>query len=146
MAVTSAQADTARELVCLVFASLVEAGAGSVRVRIVLEKGLPVKAWFYSYMNHEWHKSARLVTDPGLAAAILEQMEILVSKQQGDAWHCRRHGAADLVDTDVVFHADKVVEHLGAGLGPFLEGMLFRGTHDSGQDRRQALRHGAAGH
>ncbi|MCY2967852.1 MAG: hypothetical protein NT069_30195 [Planctomycetota bacterium] len=137
--------DATQHLICEVFASLLDAGASQVRVRVVLKQGAPTNAWFYSYVNHDWHKAARMVTDPVQAAAVKEQMEFIGTKGQGEAWHCRQHGAADIADTDIAFHSEKIHEHLGTALPSLLLGMLFRDNHDSRDDNRQ-VRRGSAGH
>lgn len=142
----SALLDTARTEICNRFAALLNAGARQVRVRVSLTGKEPQAIWFYSHQNNEWHKSTDELTAPDVVGLVAEQMELIGSKPHGDVCSSRRHQAADFVDTDLTFHDDKIAGHVGDGLATFVFGLLFRDDHDSNQDRRQSLRHGAAGH
>ena len=136
----SAAIDQARELLCRVIARVVNTGSYTVRLRIVQKSGEPAEVWFYAHRNDGWQKEPDNVTDPVLARAMHETVDMLYSRGHGDDWSLRQHVSSDYRDTDIKFHREKLQDRLGEKLDDRLTGLLFRDTHDSKQDSRRAIR------
>lgn len=136
----SSAVDQARELLCLVFARMVNAGSFTVRTRIVQRSDEPVEAWFYAHHADGWQKEPDAVTDRALVRGLQETVAMLASKGHHDEWSAKQHSSADYHDTDIQFHAEKLRNRIGKELESTLMGLLFRDSHDSKQDLRRAIR------
>lgn len=136
----SSAVDQARELLCRVFARMVNAGSFTVRTRIVHRSDEPVEVWFYAHRDDGWQKEAEGVTDLALVRAVQETVVMLASKEHHDEWSAKQHASADHHDTDLQFHREKLQSHLGQELESVLRGLLFRDSHDSKKDSRRSIR------
>jgi hypothetical protein len=132
--------DQARQVLCREIARCLKDKKFSVRVRVSEVDGKPAEAWFYSHHEKGWKKEPQSIIDRPLVAAIHETLEMLASKAHHDAWSARRHSHADVHDTDLQFHVEKLADRLHDKLEPILMGLLFRDQHDSKKDSRRNIR------
>lgn len=136
----SAAVDQARQVLLSECARSMSAGHFKVRVRITQSASEAVAAGFYFHGSEGWKKQPRQITDQKLVAALVETLDMLVSKGQGDEWLARRRKVSDGNDTDLQFHLDKFESRLGKKLESALDGVLFRDSHDSKKDERRSIR------
>jgi len=134
------QVDAARQALCREFAKCINDNKLTVRVHVVEAAGKPAEAHFQAHDATGWHKTGETITDRLLVNALNETLEMLASKEHHDAWSVRRQSHADGHDTELKFHHEKFVGHLGDKLESALMGLLFRDHHDSSQDVRRSIR------
>lgn len=136
----SSEVDQARELLCRVFAQMLNAGSFTVHTRIVKSSDKSTEAWFYAHRDDGWQKEPEGVTDRELVRALQEAVAMLASKGHADEWSAKQHSSADCQDTDLQFHRDKLEDRIGKKLESALMGLLFRDSHDSKKDIRRSIR------
>jgi hypothetical protein len=138
--ISNAAMDQARDVLCTEFARMLQSGASTVRVRVVLAGGAPIEAYFYAHRNRRWEIQPDKVTSPELSAAIAATLESLTSHEHHDAWSTKAHAAADYHETDFHFHRDELQTRPGESLVSEMNGLLFRDRHDSKKDIRRSIR------
>lgn len=136
----NSQVDTARQLLCRQFAHSLNCQKFTVRVRISQPAGQPSEAHFSAHDGHGWHKEGEAITEANLVDALDETLDMLASSPHHDAWSVRKEVHADAHETEIRFHHDQLVPHLGQKLESALAGILFRDHHDSSQDMRTHFR------
>jgi hypothetical protein len=136
--ISNSAVDSARQALCREFARMLQKGALTVRARVLTTGGKPVGARFYAHRNRRWEMQPEKISDPELAAAIQETLEMLASQGHHDAWSAKQLATADHHDTDIRFHGDDL-HHLGDRLESELSGILFRDRHDSKKDVRRSI-------
>jgi hypothetical protein len=131
--------DEARHQLCHGLATGIHEGNCSFQIRIQQPHGIPVEAWIYTQVDHEFRKRNDLAIAPELAGVLMLQLETLAGRDFTDAWSLRRADHHDRIDFELKFRHDVVSSHVTDNLESYLYGCLFHGHHDTGKDARHRI-------
>lgn len=135
----AATMEDARCELCQRLAEAIREGGSGIQVRLLRANQVATEAWVYVNRDHEWRKRNDLALSAHLVEMLQDQLEHLCTREFADAWTCRRTEHSDRIDFELKFHRELVVPHLKGDLESYLNGILFRGHHDSGKDARRRI-------
>ena len=131
--------DEARRELCQRMATAMRAGAVRFQLRFLRQNDVVSEVWLYTYQSHAWQKRDDLAIPARLSPSLWDQMEMVSSREVADFESCRRVDHSDRVDIELSFRREAIESHLTGDLESFLNGCLFHGHHDSGQDSRRRM-------
>ena len=131
--------DVQREL-CQRLAVAMRTGIFGFQIRCIKQGESGPEAWIYVHQDHQWEKRDDLALPSSLTSDLLEQMELISTREYSDAWTCRRISHSDRTDFELKFRREHVESHLDNNLESYLYGALFLAQHDSGKDARRRIR------
>ncbi len=132
--------DKARYELCARLAEAMNAGAFRFQIRFLRSDDAFGDVWIYVYQSHEWKKLHDYSFPTELIPSLWNQIEMISTRKYSDGWACLRSEHPDRVDFKLMFRRKALEGHLTSHLESFLEGCLFHGHHDSGQDSRRRIR------
>ncbi|HEY0981804.1 MULTISPECIES: hypothetical protein [unclassified Schlesneria] len=134
------EVDVARNQICNILAKGMSGGTCGFEFRFVRPHQQFTEAWVYFFSEHQWHKQDEFTEHGNVVATLVDQFEMIASREFADDWTCRRVEHSDRVDFELKFRREAVESYPQNGLESFLAGCLFQGHHDSGKDARRRIR------